>query len=185
MLRFPCPVCGKSLKVPEEATGKSVRCPRCRERTTVRPDVPAAAATLRADDAHHDPGWFSGMSPTLRQGVIALVLVGLLSLSLAVVRPFLPGEAWGWMTHAGLLGTAGAFVLLCATVYGHVTGCPHCGRWYTRIKGSTEFVDREVLDRGESAVARSQYRINYECRSCGRTWSVVDTDEYRVTQNQR
>jgi hypothetical protein len=184
MIRFPCPVCGKSLKVPEDATGKSVRCPRCRERSTVRADAPPAVS-VGTHAAHYDPGWFSGMSPTLQRVVVVLVLVGFLSLCLAFLRLFLPGDVGGWTVHAGLLGSIGAFVLLCAVIYGHVTACPHCGRWCARTKGSTEFVDREVLDRGESAVARSQYRTNYECRCCGRTWSVVDTDEYRVTQPQR
>lgn len=32
---FPCPECGKNLRVPSEAAGKRVRCPKCDARAVV------------------------------------------------------------------------------------------------------------------------------------------------------
>ena len=47
-----CPHCARSLSVPEQALGKSVRCPRCREIFVVPaapPDAEPASLSLEPD----------------------------------------------------------------------------------------------------------------------------------------
>ena len=46
MIRFPCPVCAKRLKVVPEHAGGMVRCPRCRTRVEAPPDEFANAPSV-------------------------------------------------------------------------------------------------------------------------------------------
>jgi hypothetical protein len=70
-------------------------------------------------------------------------------------------------------------VLLLAILYGHATGCPCCEWWWARREGETEFVDREVFDKGGVPFGRTLYRTSYSCRYCGHSWSLQHTEEYR------
>ena len=45
MIRIDCPVCGKTLKVADEAAGKTGKCPQCNERFKVPKLKPAASQT--------------------------------------------------------------------------------------------------------------------------------------------
>lgn len=125
------------------------------------------------------------MRPTLRWVTAALAAAGILCLLLAVLRPVLPGDLRSPTPPVGLLGALCSFGLLLVLVHGHATGCPSCGRWWSRTKGATEFMAREVFERDGDAFARSRYRTSYTCRHCERTWSVTETDEYRVHQPHR
>ena len=107
--------------------------------------------------------------------------VGVLSLVLAVVAPSVPALAAGAdaaKLGAMLLVPASALVLL-VVLYGHGTSCPSCGQWWARRVAETEFVDRQLFDKGGVPFARSTYRTTYECTSCRHRWSAASTDEYK------
>src|SRR5262245_19016464 len=93
MLRFPCPQCGKALKVPAEQAGQPVVCPRCGE--------PSAAGTPTAaerDEAGRPPAWpseqargpFRSMSAPERWAVALVAGAGAVTLVLAALSPLLP-----------------------------------------------------------------------------------------------
>jgi DNA-directed RNA polymerase subunit RPC12/RpoP len=193
MIRFRCPQCAKTIKVPEEKAGARVRCPRCRERTVVpsataadfagssvvassEPAGQAKHATTPRDEAQF---LFSGMRWWERAAAGLLAAVALGSL-LVVIASFLSVGA----AVAGVLSWAYvlfpvSLIVLSLLLHGRATGCPKCGRWWTRRKGESEFVDREVFDKAGVQYARSTYRTTYECGSCDHRWSLDHTEEYK------
>jgi hypothetical protein len=193
MIRFHCPLCGKTLMVPEEKAGSPVVCPRCNERS-VAPEEALGTSSgeqalafegygQRVAHEHQDEGssLFAGMSPALR-GVVALVAgVGVVSLVLAVVAGWLPGlkSVADSITYAAMILVPSCIVLLLVILHGHATGCPSCGRWWARRRIEDEFVDREVFDRDGVPFARAVYRTRYECRACRHGWSTTFADEYK------
>lgn len=58
-IKFACDSCGKSLKVPQEAAGRRVKCPKCSAAVTV-PDPNAAAS----DEAGGEEDMFAGIAST-------------------------------------------------------------------------------------------------------------------------
>jgi DNA-directed RNA polymerase subunit RPC12/RpoP len=187
MIRFPCPLCGKMLKVAEDSAGKPVVCPRCGERCV----VPAAgsapadegstepARRLQAADLDEAPGLFWSMPTTMRLAVIVVAAMGTLGFLLAIFSSLL--FDMGPASHLALVTALCSFVLLCVILHGHGTGCPNCGKWWSRTRISKEFVDREVFDKGGVPFARSLYKTTYACTDCGRRWSVAETEEYQAT----
>jgi hypothetical protein len=198
MIRFRCPRCDKTLKVPEEYAGTPVCCPRCKGRYTApaRASAPAAGlprsdgespeaegavrhATSSRDEAR---ALFSRMRRWEQAAVAAVAGLGVLGLLLPVVAPLLPG---GGALAAGATPWAmvlvpSSLILLLVMLHGRATGCPACGRWWARAKGGTEFVGREEFDKGGVPFARATYRTAFACRSCGHRWSADHTDEYKV-----
>jgi hypothetical protein len=69
-------------------------------------------------------------------------------------------------------------VLLLAILHGHATGCPACGRWWSREEVAREFVDREVSEQDGVPLGGSLARTTYACGNCGHRWAVADSDEY-------
>ena len=197
MIRFECPQCAKSIKVPEEKAGGRVFCPRCGELCLAPPRASAATAGLTAPGRESSeaegsgrrttsrrdgaPGLFSGMGVWEWAAVALAAGVGALSLLLPIVAGLWPhGEA----VAARVMPWAVALVpscllLLLVILHGHATGCPSCGRWWMRRKVETEFVGREVFEKGGVPFARATYRTTYECASCGHRWSASQTDEYK------
>ena len=186
MIRFSCPQCGKTLKVPEQNAGKSIVCPRCRERspapaTEERPLTAASPGRHGTRDLEPPQGLISGMDWRVRAAVAVVAGVGALGLlwpvlsSLWSVRGSVPDATTPW---AAILVTC-SVVLLLVILYGQGTSCPSCRAWWVRTKVETEFVDREVFDKGGVPFGRSLYRITYQCDSCRYKWSVSQTDEYR------
>jgi hypothetical protein len=110
------------------------------------------------------------------------------------MRPW-EGAAVAVVAGTCLLGLLGAFagratpwatplvpaclILLLVMLYGRGTGCPSCGRWWARTKEGSEFVGREVFDRGGVSFARATYRTMFACGSCGHRWSAESSDEYK------
>jgi hypothetical protein len=116
-----------------------------------------------------------------RAAVAVVAGVGVLGLLLPVVTPLLPG---GGALAAGATPWSMALVpssllLLLVMLHGRATGCPACGRWWARAKSGTEFVGREVFDKGGVSFARATYRTAFACRSCEHRWSADYTDEYK------
>jgi hypothetical protein len=70
-------------------------------------------------------------------------------------------------------------LLLLVILYGQGTSCPACARWWVRTEVQTEFVDREVFDKGGVPFGRSHYRTTYACRCCRHQWSMEHAEEYR------
>ena len=158
MIRFRCPSCGTMLKVTGEKAGRPVTCPGCRERCPAPagsdgPDTGRDGGPARPSgraDADQSPGLFAGMSRRLRWGVALLAVAAPVGLLLAVLHTLLPGGAGvsdaaaGW---AMLLAMCSCAVLL-TILYGQGTGCPSCGRWWSRLRYGTDLEEREVADRG-------------------------------------
>jgi len=193
MIRFRCPHCDKPLKVPEEKAGVTGHCPRCHGRYTApapaagppRPggESPQAEGSGRPATSRWDEvrALFSGMRPW--EGAAVAVVAGtcLLGLLLPAVAPLLPGggafagRATPWVT----LLVPASLILLLVMLHGRATGCPWCGRWWARTKDRSEFVGREVFDKGGVSFARATYRTTFACGSCGHRWSADSTDEYK------
>jgi hypothetical protein len=105
------------------------------------------------------------MSGRVRWGVGLLAGAGAASLLLA-------GD---WAVP---LAVCSAFALL-AILHGHATGCPACGKWWSRAEIEKRLVAREEFDEAGTPVERSLDRTTYQCSGCGHRWSVTDTQEYR------
>jgi hypothetical protein len=186
MIRFPCPQCGKAIKVPGEQAGQPVICPRCGE-----PSVAPASSAAGRDEAERPApteqseqaqGPFRGMSGRLRWAVALVAAAGVVPLLLAFLSPLLPiprdiaKVASDWAVPLVACST----VLLLAILYGHATSCPACGRWWSRAEVERGYMNREVFDKGGVPFGRSQARTTYQCEGCRHRWSVTDTEEYRV-----
>jgi hypothetical protein len=192
VIRFSCPQCGKILKVPEENAGRAMVCPRCQE-PSVAPAAEGRTPPAErpgqhiARDIEQTQGLISGMSWRVRGAVILVASVGVLGLLLSVLPPL-------WSVHGGdAQATApGAAILVpCSVVflliilYGQGTSCPSCQGWWVRTRVETEFLEREVFDKGGVPFGRSMYRTTYQCASCRHRWSVTHTEEYRETVRNR
>ena len=198
MIRFRCQHCGKTLKASGAKAGASFVCPRCKERSA----APAGASddafdpwagpeesSRRAQDPERavalyggqTPSLFSRMSPRFRGAVALVAGAGVVSLVLAVVAPLSPSLAHLAESAASvaMLLVPSSAILVLVLLHAHGTGCPACGRWWARTKVETEFVEREVIDKGGIPFARSTYRTIYECPRCQHRWSVAFTDEYK------
>jgi hypothetical protein len=135
--------------------------------------APASAAAGRDEPERRPPseesepsrGLFRGMSNRVRWAVALVVGAGVGSLLLA-------GD---WAVP---LAVCSAFALL-ALLHGQATGCPACGRWWSRRQVAKGIVVREGYDEGGVPVDRSLDRTTYRCAGCGHKWSVTDTQEYR------
>jgi len=190
VIRFRCPSCGHRLKVTGEKAGRPVTCPGCRERcpAPAEPDGPdtggdggPARPSGRAD-AEQAPGLFAGMSRRLRWGVALLAVAAPVGLLLAVLHLLLPGGAGVGDAAAGwamLLAMCSLAVLL-TILYGQGTGCPSCGRWWSRLKYGTDLAEREVVDRKGVSFGKSLLRTTYVCKECRHRWQVTETDEHRA-----
>ena len=176
MIPFACPHCGKRLKVSEERAGLQVLCHRCG-----KPCVAPAAAPAGSDSPVERPprqqpnlrqGLFQGMSQRVRWAVGLVTAVGTLSLLLPVVGG-LPETVTPWALPVTIL----SLLLLLAILHGHATGCPACGRWWSRTEIEKALVDREVFDKDGFPVARCVSRSTYECGGCRHRWSVMDGEK--------
>jgi hypothetical protein len=109
------------------------------------------------------------------------------SLVLAVVASWHPGLALlaDRATCAAVLLVPASLVVLFVVLHGHATSCPACGKWWARRKTETEFVNREVFDRGGVPFARATYRTGYECSSCRHRWATTFSDEYKEFLHQQ
>ncbi len=199
MLRFPCPRCGHHLKAPENRAGTTVLCRQCMEPCRVpAPPTPVERAATggggTATAMGELPGgraaawgslWTAG--PWLRGAAALVATVGLVSLLLAVTAPLLGAtdEAAAAARHDAVLLVPSCLVIFLVLLYGHATSCPHCGKWWVRAEGDTEYLGREPFDRGGRAWVRALRRINYVCKSCHHTWSATSTDEYQDSTRRR
>jgi transcription elongation factor Elf1 len=194
VIRFNCPLCGKVLKVAEEKVGKVVVCPRCEERSVAPAGASSRASADRDEGSnrmevrHLDspPGLFSGMSRGMRCAVALVAGVGAFGLLLPFLSLLFP-------FHASASGTTASWAVILApctvvivlvVLYGQWTACPRCRKWWARTKVETEFVDREVFDKGGVPFAKSLYRTIYQCPACRHKWSVMQADEYREPTRQ-
>jgi hypothetical protein len=116
-----------------------------------------------------------------RAAVALAVGVGVLGLLLGVGAGLLPhGEAAAaWATHLAVVLVPSSLIALLVILHGHATRCPSCGRWWVRHWVDKEFVGRELFEKRGVPFARSTYRTNYKCTSCGHRWSASQTDEYK------
>jgi len=198
MIRFRCPQCDKTLKVPEEKAGAMLTCPFCKERSMAPARALAGAPTDRTASGREawdaeGPGrhatsprdearaLLSEMRPWERVAVAVVAGLGVVGLLLPVVASLLPGGealAAGAAPWAMVL-VPSSLLLLLVMLHGRATGCPACGWWWARAKDGTEFVGREVFDKGGVPFARATYRTTFACRSCEHRWSADHTDEYK------
>jgi len=179
MIRFRCPVCARTIKVPEACAGRQVVCPRCN--ATV--GAPLAGLDSRGETPEEAPGFFASMSPRMRLFAGSVASATGAALLTAVLGGVL--EAPAWVTHGAVLATIGSAILLFTGLHGHGTGCPRCGRWWSRMMVRSEVGERETFERDGMTFARSVTRAEYRCQGCGHKWSVTDSEEYRVTEPRR
>src|SRR5262249_28440551 len=184
MIRFRCPQCEKSVKVPEDRAGGVVRCPRCNARCEAPAHASAATAARTSSGGappgaegrgrhgravgDEAPGLFSGMGRRERRALAGAATVGIVSLLLPFVAPLFPGgEAVGARATAWAVFLVPCSLMLSlAILYGHATGCPSCGRWCGRRSVESEFVDRVGFEKGGVPYARATYRTTFECAFC-------------------
>lgn len=105
--KFPCPHCQKSLKVAEDAAGKTRRCPHCRQSLKIpepgppeepaempnivvaesdaRSQVSATQRPRRARRRRRKSGWLSSGSSDTASSDVSLILSGLIGLGLTAV----------------------------------------------------------------------------------------------------
>src|SRR5262249_34364674 len=137
-----CPRCDQRFKLPEEKAGGSIVCPRCGVPTV----APAAGASetsearrlAQAQGAEQAQGLFQGMSSRVRWAVVLAAVAGacgllLPTLSLLPVPRDVAASAWGWAVPL----VACSVVSLLAVLYGHATGCPACGKLWSRAEVAT------------------------------------------------
>src|SRR5262249_10072556 len=192
VIRFRCPDCDKTIKVPDGKAGKAIVCPRCVASSRVPAETaatgpnggrsaPEAGSRLVTRQGEEPTLLRGGMRPGLRWTLALVAGVGLVSLLLAVVAPVVPPLA-ALGTRAGYGTTsvvAASLILLMVILHGHGTGCPSCARWWVRRRVETEFVDRAVFQKRGVPFARSTYRTTYECESCRYRWSATSNEEYK------
>jgi DNA-directed RNA polymerase subunit RPC12/RpoP len=168
MIRFSCPQCGKAFKLTAEEAGRPIACRRCGELSM----APASAAASRDETQRRSPpeqsepsrGLFRGMSSRLRWGVALAAGVGVAGILLA-------GD---WAVPLGVSST----IVVLAMLYGRATGCPTCGKWWSREEIERRLVAGEGPD-GEGVPSEGLLdRTTYRCAGCGHRWSVTDTQEY-------
>src|SRR5262249_3513417 len=117
-------------------------------------------------------GIVQGMSQRVRWAVGLVAAVGVLSLLLPVVGG-LPEAVAPW----ALPVTICSLILLLAILHGHATGCPACGRWWSRTVIEKGLVDREVFDKDGFPVGCSISRSTYQCGGCRHRWSVMESEQ--------
>jgi DNA-directed RNA polymerase subunit RPC12/RpoP len=169
MIRFDCPLCGKVLKSAEDQAGRAVACPRCGERCLVPAGGNAEPAEFPAEPDEAPgllPSLLSGLSSPARCALGLLAVAVVLGLALALLHPLLAAVP------------ACSFVVACVILHGRSTGCPSCRKWWSRAMVGTEFLDREVFERGGSTFARSRSRTTYACGDCGHRWSEDEEEEF-------
>jgi hypothetical protein len=198
MIRFHCPLCGKTLEVPK-TPGAMVVCPLCNERSVAPLDASRTGAEAQGSeheacrqavaprDKNQGLPLFARMSRRLRWAVALVAGVGVFSLVLAVLACWVPalGSLADKATCGAVILVPASIVSLLVILHGHGTGCPSCGKWWARRKTETEFVDREVFNRDGVPFARATYRTGYECSFCRHRWAATSTDEYREFIRQR
>jgi hypothetical protein len=191
VIRFRCPQCDKTLKVPDNKSGTTVLCPRCREACR----IPAESAPSYVQEPGRPPvatpdqrrGLFAGMRGRLRWGAVLVVGVAVLSLFLAVSAPFLrvPQDVVAAARHDALILVPTCLVLFLVVIYAHVTSCPACGKSWARAEGATASLSRQVSDQGDVRRVRSLRQTTYVCQYCRHTWSATFTDEYQEAARGR
>lgn len=180
MIRFRCVACGKSSTAPDGLAGKKVACPRCHEASRLPAATPGPEPQPGPGPTANVPQETPGLFPSaLAAARVLLPLfggLGAVGLLVALVWPFLGWD--GWITSGAAAVAGCSVVALLATLHGLGTGCPACGRWWSRTETGSEVGDRELLESEGQTVARSVKRTHYRCECCGHAWSVNDTDEY-------
>src|SRR5581483_8843247 len=153
VIRFRCPVCGKTLKVPDNKAGRSILCPLCHESAMVPAESTSSSSLVDqppAQPSEQRPGLFRGMRGWLRVAFVLVAGVGLVSLFLAVAGPLLrlSEETVESVRSDARVVVPGCLVLLMALVYAHLTTCPACGKPWARMDGETASLERHVSEVG-------------------------------------
>jgi hypothetical protein len=120
------------------------------------------------------------MSPGLRLAVTLASVVGGIGLLAFVSGALLGRPDWG--TTYGLAVAGCSALALLAMLYGHGTGCPECGAWWSRCQVNSEVAERKMIHRDGATFGRSEIRTEFRCSSCSHTWSVIDAEEYPVEE---
>jgi hypothetical protein len=125
------------------------------------------------------------MSRRVRWAVALVAGAAAVSLLLAFLSRFLPvtpgvAEAADWAMPLA----AFFIVLLLAFLYGHATGCPACGRWWSRAEVVARSVGQKVIV-NEGVLFEKLPRTTYQCVGCGHRWSVTDRVEIRTPARDR
>jgi hypothetical protein len=120
------------------------------------------------------------MSSRVRWAVVLVAGAGAGGLLLPALAPLLslPRSVAASTTDWAVPLVACSIVLLFAILHGHATGCPACGKWWSRALVENSFVAQERFDRGGVPFGRSLFQTTYQCGGCGHRWSVTNAEEY-------
>lgn len=174
MIRLSCPQCGKAFKVMGEKMVRAIACPRCGELVAAPLSAAGRGEPERqppAPESEPARGVFRGMSTRVRWAVAGVVGVA--------VGGLLLGGNW-----AVPLVVCSTLVLL-VMLHGQGTGCPACGRWWSRVLVKKELVDRELIDEGGAPCEGSVDRTTYRCAGCWHRWAVTDDEAARSSGRGR
>jgi uncharacterized Zn finger protein (UPF0148 family) len=190
VIRFRCPVCGKTLKVPDNKAGRSILCPVCQESAMVPAESTSSSSLVEqppAQPSEQPRGLFRGMRGWLRVAFVLVAGVGLVSLFLAVAGPLLrlSEETLESVRGDARIVVPGCLVLLMALIYAHLTTCPACGRPWARMDGETASLERHVSEMGAVRQVRATRQATYVCKYCLHRWSATFTEEYQEAARPR
>jgi len=168
MLRFRCPACNKTLKVPAALAGKKVCCPRCHGAAQ------SPALEPNRERQVETPGFAHPISARVWLVLVLAVIAAVIGLLSVALPPLLGWRAvgWGWpLAWCSILAVL-------AVLHGHGTGCPACGAWWSRRTVRSEMADREVLEHDGMTFVKSKTRTEFRCDKCKHGWSVADAEEF-------
>ncbi len=189
VIRFPCPVCNKMLKVPDNMAGKPVICPRCHEPSVAPPASVAYSGSSEESSSLVEPQRRprSQMSGWLRAGIVAVAGLGGVCLLLAILAPLLSHseDTVSTIRSEARFIVPACLVLTLVLLYAHGTTCPACGKWWARMEGATTSLHREVLEEGRVRRMRATREMTYICKYCRHTWSATYTDEYEAARRPK
>jgi hypothetical protein len=188
VIRFNCPLCSKGFRATDDKAGRVVVCPRCKEQCVVPEGGDPLAGLDEYVHATRQPSGpkddsrelYSGMSRGILFAAFLAAGVALVCLLLPLLSPSASSDGAGraLVSWAPILAP-GAVLLFLVILYGQATACPRCRKWWVRTNVGSEFLDREVVDRGGVPCSRSLYRTTYQCNACGHRWSFKQAEEYR------
>jgi DNA-directed RNA polymerase subunit RPC12/RpoP len=167
VIRYSCPQCGKAFKLSAEEAGKPVVCRRCGELFV----APASSAVDRDEPQRRSPPEESASSRGLFGGLSSRVCWGVALAAGAGAGGLLLAGDW-----AVPLGIVTALVVL-ALLYGRATGCPACGKWWSREQIEKRLVAGEGSDGEDAPFGGLLERTTYRCAGCSHRWSVTETQE--------
>jgi hypothetical protein len=179
VIRFRCPFCAKTLKVPDNKAGTTVACPRCHETCPVLAESASSYVVATSRPPAPPPpqksrrAMHAALALVAATGVLSLLVVAGLPL------PRVSEDTADLVRSGAMVLTFACPVLFLVLIYAYLTTCPACGKWWARTQGDTSSLERHVTDEGGVRQVRAMRQTTYVCQYCRHTWTATYADEYR------